>query len=241
MGSLIRAEYIKGRRSFSRKSFVVFPLLVALLAIALMGGRFTQIGAYNWWYMMFLPACVALLCNGLITPEKQLQFFNVDILPIPRARLWLAKVCVGCGYLFAANCTVFVFTTMSGAVFGAQYAVWRGISAALVLTVTWAWQIPVGMLISARFSPVLTFLGILSANVLCSFQTIAGGDWWFIPFAIPARLMASILGVNPNGVPMTSDSPLHDTSVLLPGLLITATLFGFSLLLTTKWFKRRRA
>lgn len=239
MVNLIKSEIIKGRRSSGRKSLVLFPLLVALMAIVLMGGEFTQVGAYNWWYMMFLPTVVALACINLTGPEKRMQFFNVAILPMPKGNVWLAKVWAGCCYIFTGNLIVFGLTTLSGAFFGAQYSLLRGIAAALVLTVTWAWQIPMGMFLSAKFNSVVTFLGILGINAICSIQTIAGGRLWFIPFAIPARLMAPILGINPNGVPMAPDSPLHDFSVVLPGILITAALLVISLLLTKNWFNGR--
>lgn len=239
MVNLIKSEIIKGRRSSGRKSLVLFPLLVALMAIVLMGGEFTQVGAYNWWYMMFLPTVVALACINLTGPEKRMQFFNVAILPMPKGNVWLAKVWAGCCYIFTGNLIVFGLTTLSGAFFGAQYSLLRGIAAALVLTVTWAWQIPMGMFLSAKFNSVVAFLGILGINVICSIQTIAGGRLWFIPFAIPARLMAPILGINPNGVPMAPDSPLHDFSVVLPGILITAALLVISLLLTKNWFNGR--
>lgn len=239
MVNIIKSEIIKGRRSSGRKSLVLFPLLVALMAIVLMGGEFTQVGAYNWWYMMFLPTVVALACINLTGPEKRMQFFNVAILPMPKGNVWLAKVWAGCCYIFTGNLIVFGLTTLSGAFFGAQYSLLRGIAAALVLTVTWAWQIPMGMFLSAKFNSVVTFLGILGINVICSIQTIAGGRLWFIPFAIPARLMAPILGINPNGVPMAPDSPLHDFSVVLPGILITAALLVISLLLTKNWFNGR--
>lgn len=239
MVNTIKSELIKGRRSFGRKSLVLFPLLVALMAILLMGGALTQVGAYNWWYMMFLPVTVALVCMNLIEPEKRMQFFNVVTLPIPKGRVWLAKVWTGCFYIFIGNLIVFGLTTISGFFFGSQYPVWRGIAAAFILTVTWAWQIPLGMFLSVKFNSVVTFLGILAVNVICSSQDIAGSRLWYIPFAIPARLMASILGINPNGVQMAPDSPLHDSSVVLPGILITAALFAVSLLLTKIWFNRR--
>lgn len=239
MINAIRSELIKGRHSFGRKILFFFPLLVALMAIILMGGALTQVGAYNWWYMMFLPVTVALVCINLIEPEKRMQFFNVAILPAPKGRIWLAKVWTGCCYIFIGNIIVFGLTTVSGLFFGSQYPVWRGIAAALVLSVTWAWQIPLGMLLSFKLNSVVSFLGILGVNIVCSFQNIAGGRLWFIPFAIPARLMAPILGINPNGVPMAPDSPLYDTGVVLPGILITAALFAVSLLLTKSWFNDR--
>lgn len=236
MINLIKSELIKGRRSSGRRSLVVFPLLVVLMAIVLMGGEFTQVGAYNWWYMMFLPTVVALTCITLIEPEKRMRFFNVAILPMPKGNVWLAKVWTGCFCMFISNLMVFGLTTISDIFFGSPYSIWQGMAAALILTVTWAWQIPLGMFLSSKLNSVVTFLGLLGINVICSSQNVAGGNFWFIPFAIPARLMAPLLGINPNGVPMSADSPLHNFHVMLPGILITAALFVVSLLLTKIWF-----
>lgn len=238
MIKLIQAEYIKGKHSFAKKCLFVFPLLVSVLAVVLMGGSLTQIGAYNWWYMMFLPVCVAFICIHLIEPEKKMHFFNLSILPIQKEKLWISKVYIGFCYLIIGNLVLFLLTTLSGALFGAQYSILRGIAAALVLSITWAWQIPLGMFLTTKFNSVITFLGIVILNILCSTQNIAGGNLWFIPFAIPSRLMAAILGINPNGVPMTLDSPLHNPNVILPGIIITTILFIISVIATKKWFNR---
>lgn len=239
MLSLVQSEYIKGRRSFGRKSLVLLPLLTVLLALLLMGGRLSQIAAYNWWYMLLLPTVVALVCINLTAPEKGTQFFNLAVLPVSKAKIWLAKIWTGCSYVLAANLLVFGLTTILGIFFGSQYPFWRGILAALVLTLTWIWQIPLGMFLSTKFGSAATLLGVLAVNMICSLQTIAGGSLWFIPFAIPARLMAPLIGMNPNGLPLAFDSPLHDTSVLLPGLLISAALFILLLFITRAWFDCR--
>lgn len=239
MNRLIKAEYIKGRRSFGRKSLVAFPLLVATMAIVLMGGQFSQIGAFNWWYMILLPTLMGLVCINLTEPEKRNGFFNVSVLPVAKGKIWLAKALAGCSYLLGANMVVFVLTAVSGSMFGAQYKLWQGLAAAFALTLACAWQIPLWMFISTRLSSVAALLGALIVNVLCSSQPMAGGRLWFVPFAIPARLMAPILGVNPNGVPMQPDSPLWDTGVILPGLLIASVLFVAVLYATGRWFNGR--
>lgn len=240
MTKLIQGEFIKGRRSFGRKSLILFPLLVSLMAIFLMGGQLTQIGAYNWWYMMLLPTVAALVCINIINPDKRLDFFNTSILPLTQAKVWQAKIWTGCFYVLLANSVVFGLTTLSGSLFDAQYPVWRGLVAGLVLTITWLWQIPLGMFLAAQFNSIVTFLSILVLNIGFSTQNIAGGSLWFIPFAIPARLMAALIKINPNGVPMDTASPLHDSIVILPGIAITSILFVLLYLLTTKWFSQRR-
>lgn len=236
MGRIIQAELLKGKRSFGRKGIVLFPLLVSLMAIFLMGGQFTQIGAYNWWYMLLLPMVVSLICNNLIDSDKRLSFFNVNVLPISPVKIWQGKIWTGVLYLVFGNGLVFGLTTLSGLIFSAQYPIWRGIAAGIILTVTWAWQIPFGLFLADRFHSVVTFLSILFLNFFCSSQTIAGGDLWYLPFAIAPRLMAPIIGINPNGVPLEAGSPLYDTNVIAPGVIFTIILFIGSYYLTTKWF-----
>ena len=224
MRQLVAAEWIKGRHSFVRSGLWLLPLLVCVLAIVLMGGQLVQVGAFNWWYVMLLPAFVALFCTQLAGQEKRAAWFNVLALPVAPVKVWRAKIYMGCGYLLAANLAVFVFTSIAGLVFGAQYAAWRGLAAALVLTVAFAWQVPLGLLLAARLGPVAAFLGILLPNILFSSQPFAGGTFWLLPFSIPARLMAPLLGVNPNGVPLQAGSPLLGPWVLLPGLFVALGL-----------------
>lgn len=240
MGRLIQAELLKGRRSFGRKGLVIFPLLVSGMAIFLMGGQFTQIGAYNWWYMLLLPMVAALICINLIDSDKQLSFFNVNVVPISAAEIWQGKIWTGILYLLFGNGLVFGLTTISGIFFTAQYPIWRGLLAGLVLTLSWAWQIPFGLFVAARFNSIVTFISFLFLNIVCSIQTVAGGNLWYLPFAIAPRVMTPILGINPNGVPLEAGSPLHDTSVIVPGLIITSILFIVGYLLTTRWFAKGR-
>lgn len=239
MGRIIQAELLKGKRSFGRKSLVIFPLLVSCMAIFLMGGQFTQIGAYNWWYMILLPMTVGLICTNLVDSDKRLFFFNVNALPVSSSKAWQGKIWTGVLYLVFGNGLVFGLTTLSGLLFPAQYPFWRGITAGIVLTIIWAWQIPFGLFLAGRFNSIVTFLGILFLNILCSGQDIAGGNLWYLPFAIAPRVMAPIIEINLNGIPLEAGSPLHDTSVILPGLVITIILFIVGYFLTTKWFSNR--
>lgn len=239
MTRFIQAELLKGKRSFGRKGLIIFPLLVSLMAIFLMGGQFTQVGAYNWWYMLLLPMVVGLICTNLIDSDKRFSFYNVNILPFPVSKIWQGKIWTGILYLAFGNGLIFGLTTISGVIFSSQYPFWRGITAGIVLTLTWSWQIPFGLFLASRFNSVVTFLGILFLNILCSGQTIAGGDFWYLPFAIPPRMMAPIIGINPNGIPLEAGSPLHDTAVIFPGLIITVSLLFIGYFITTKWFSDR--
>lgn len=238
MSKIIRGEMLKGKRSFGRKSLILFPLLVSGMAIFLMGGELTQIGAYNWWYMLLLPMVVGLVCTNLVDADKRLGFYNCNVLPISPAKMWHGKIWTGLLYLAFSNAVVFGLTTLSGLLFPSQYPLWRGLAAGIILTVTWAWQIPLGLYLAARFHSVVTFLSILFLNIFCSSQSIAGGAFWYVPFAIAPRLMAPIIHINPNGVPLEAGSPLYDAGVVLPGLILTLLFLLASSFLSTRWFSK---
>jgi lantibiotic protection ABC transporter MutE/EpiE family permease subunit len=234
MVKLIQAEYIKGRRGFGRRGMIFFPMIATFFAVFLMSGKLSQIAAYNWWYILLLPAAVAFLAISLINNEKRLEFINLKTLPIPSQKIWLSKILTGCTYLFLMNALLFGFSTISGMIFGSSYPIWRGLLAGGVLTITWAWQVPMGMWLVTKFNSSIAFLSLFAINTICSLQNIAGEKLWVIPFAIPSRLMAPIIGVNPNGIPLATDSPLWDTRVILPGIAITVCLFFLMTGITTK-------
>jgi ABC-2 type transport system permease protein len=62
---------------------------------------------------------------------------------------------------------------------------------------------------------------------------------WFVPFAIPARLMCPIIKVLPNGLPLPEGHHLSDNRVIFTGLVITIGLYFIFSLITTLWFNKR--
>lgn len=237
MTNLVKSELIKGRHSFVRKVILLFPLLCALLAIILMGGSNSQIGIFNWWYILLLPTVIALICINLIDPDKRLNFFNISILARNKNQIWFAKILTGESYLLLANLLVVGITSVTGMLFGSQYETWRGVVAFILLTISFAWQLPFGMFLVTRFNSAVTVISLVGLDIFFGSQPFAGTNLWMVPFAIPARLMAPILGINPNGVPLTDGSSLYDTDVLIPGIFISCLLFIAGTFLSTKWFE----
>lgn len=239
MLNLMKAEMVKGRHTFVRKSSVLLPLLVSVLAIILMSGQLTQAGIYNWWYMIILPMFMIILCNSLTNSEKRTHYFNIVILPIKRRDIWVSKLLVGIISIFITNLIVFMFTNISGHIFESQYSVKQSLAAIIVLTITIIWQLPLTMFLNIKLGFALSSIIMLLANIILSLQPIAGSKLWIIPFAITSRLMAPLLQLNPNGVPLETASKLNDMGVIVPGLAITLTLFIILSLATAKWFERK--
>ena len=63
--------------------------------------------------------------------------------------------------------------------------------------------------------------------------------WFLVPWSWPTRLMCPIIQVHPNGVFLESGSPLLDSGVILPGVVIALATFVGLTMLTAFWFARR--
>ncbi|WEV71356.1 lantibiotic immunity ABC transporter MutE/EpiE family permease subunit [Lactobacillus sp. ESL0785] len=239
--NLIKAEIIKNRHTFIALSLWLLPLITTILATFLLAGKQLQQAVFNWWYMVMLPAEVALISVYLLESDEQQNYFNLKLTPIPTLKICLAKILTGCCYLLFTNLIMMLLVLLVGRLFGKQLMFGQVFLATILLTVSFAWQIPLGMLLELKLPAVFTLIVMVTVNVFFASQTFAGNKiLWLIPFAIPARLMAAILGVNPNGVVLAKNSFLHTKNVILPGVLLTITLFGICVLVLNYYFKEDR-
>jgi ABC-2 type transport system permease protein len=78
-------------------------------------------------------------------------------------------------------------------------------------------------------------------NIACNVLLATTAYWWAVPYAIPSRLMCAAIGVLPNGLPVPEGDALWDKSVILPGVLITLSLFFLLCILTMRVFRHREA
>ena len=60
MNNYILAENLKHKHSFLMKLLFIAPMIALLNAFALMPLYFT-VNAYNWWYVILMPATFALI------------------------------------------------------------------------------------------------------------------------------------------------------------------------------------
>ncbi|MGL4738936.1 MAG: hypothetical protein ACRCW2_15895 [Cellulosilyticaceae bacterium] len=96
----------------------------------------------------------------------------------------------------------------------------------VILVVTFAWQVPLWMFIGQKMGVALSVLLSVICNMVIACVCAVESFWW-IPFAIPARLMCPTIGVLPNGLLVEESSKyLADPSVIVPGILITIVLYG---------------
>ncbi|MDF7639819.1 lantibiotic immunity ABC transporter MutE/EpiE family permease subunit [Lactobacillus sp. ESL0791] len=236
--ALAKAEFIKNRHSFIYSSFCLLPVITTILAIILLAGEQLQLAIFNWWYMVLLPVELALICIYLLESDKKQHYFNLQLLPAASVKVGLAKILTGCAYLLFTNTVIMILVLLAGWLFGSQLAFSQELAATCLLTVCFAWQIPLGMFLEFKLPAPFTLIILFALNIFFSGQGFAGSrTLWLIPFSIPARLMAAVLGVNPNGIPLTKNSFLFDPGVILPGVFINILLLGISITMFLHCFK----
>lgn len=238
MHNVIASEWLKQKRGFGAKLVWITPLFTLLLTLCLMGGHYFQQGAFNWWYLSLLPAEMALFSASMVTMDRKKNRHGLLSVFSQKKRLWYSKIALCLLFLFA-TCFLFFLGIMAGGfLLGGYLSFFQGLIASLLLFLTFAWQIPLWMFVGEKagiFAAAL--LGLLCNSGFAAF--CAPGNSWWIPFAIPARLMCSILGILPNGLNVTPGTIQADPSPILPGILIALSLFFFLSAATALWFERR--
>lgn len=168
-----------------------------------------------------------------------MRYFNLYCLSIPVSKYLMGKMIYWGFCLLLADFVIFIGTWIAGNLFGSTISIMGGFWGSVLLTITYLWEIPLYMLLSSRFG---MFIPIFSCVILTIGSVVALAHsrlWWALPSAIPIRLMCPVLGIMPNGLLAPEGSKLLDTSVILPGILISLAWFALMSRLTIFWFERR--
>lgn len=240
MTNIILAEHLKLKNTFGRKVVVVAPVLISLMALLFTLGmdQAFPAGAYNWWYSTMLPGMLAVLCYLVIKKDKKTKYYNIFLLHSLPSKSWVGKTMYCALGLVVSNFIIFIITALGGILVGTTISVQGGFFGALLLSITYLWEIPLFLFLSARFG---MFAAIFTSLVLEISGTVTLADqsmWWVYPPSIPIRLMCPVLGILPNGLPVPGGSELLNTNVILPGVSISVLLFLGLLFLTASWFQK---
>lgn len=239
MINIISSEYQKYKRTFTKKLIYLAPLLTMSLCILLGTGAFLQNGTYNWWYTIILPGVLPLICGEVIKKDKnKVNYRGVLTLPVATKKIWYGKIAVTALFYLIASAVLFLGLTLGGLVFGNYIPVPQSFAGSIVLFLTFLWQIPLCLFISQHF----TMYGAVILNFGCNMAIatfLAKTSLWWVPYAIPARLMCPIMGVLPNGLMVEAGSPLLSPDVILPGIIINLTLFTVLSIATARAFNSK--
>ncbi len=237
MLAYVKSELLKQKHSFNIVLLWLAPLLTILLALVLMNGNHLQSGSYNWWYMLLLPGCFTMFSAFMTTQEQRKNRHGLLGIAVQKRSLWIAQI-VACTLFLLITCLFFfAFITISGMLFGQTISVLESLFASILLFCTFVWQLPLWMYLAQKTGALLVIILSLFCNfiipVICAEES-----YWWIPFAIPARLMCVCIRVLPNGLSVEAASVLNAKGVILPGIIISAALFVLLSKLTANRFEQ---
>ena len=238
MLNLVKAEIIKQRRSFIHKVIWIMPSALAILAVFILPyGAFE--GMMNWWYILFLPFIFTYIASSLVQKEQKKNSHGLLSIVEHKKKLWYAKVIVAIGYVVVANIIFGVIILLISRVVGFSVPIGKMVIGMATLCITFAPQIVGWMFVAQKIGEGICVLLSVICNLVIA-AVCAVESYWWIPVAIPARLMCPILGIMPNGLLVEEGIPaLADKSVILPGLVISILLFVVLLWLSAKAYEKK--
>lgn len=241
MLNIVKAERLKMRHTFGKVLAVAFPVFTLLLVFVLMGGTHLFFAAaWNWWYTLFLPAMLAVLCYLGTKKDGKINYYNMLVTPYTLERCLAGKIIYYSFLLFLANFIIFIGVAVSDAMTnGTSILIYESFLAAILLSVLYLWEIPLYILLSYRF-------GMFADIFVCVILSMGGTAifassrfWWLCPSSIPVRLMCPVLGILPNGLLVPDGSSLYNTEVILPSIVLSLVWFVLTAYLTVRVFKRK--
>lgn len=236
MLSIIKSEFIKSKRTSTNKFAVFAPLLCILLAACLGGG---QNGAYNWWYTMFLPGTFAIISSQVMTREKSLSYKGISLYPIAKEKVWLGKIIYIILMLIASNLIFMLGIIGTGFIFESQIPFKANVFAILVLLITLLFQIPISLFLTAKFNMFIAVVFNIAMTMLGVVSFGSSSLLALSPYGVSSALMAPILHILPNGLPVPKASPYLSGDMIIRDSTLTFLLFLILTIVTTLWFGKK--
>lgn len=238
MVNYLKAEILKQKHSFNNIIIWLIPIVNIIIAFLLMSEKYIQTASYNWWYVLFLPFTFTFIASSIVNKDRKFNNHGLFGIVKDKKKIWYSKIITAILYLTYTCFIFFVFTMLCGLVFNEQISIASNLLASVLLLVTFAWQIPFFMLVTLKFNMFLSIILSMACNLWIACICAVESYWW-IPFAIPARLMCPVINVLPNGLLLSADNPLNNANVVLVGVTITTILYIVLSFITAKIFEKQ--
>ena len=240
MTNIIKAEFLKQKRTMSSKLIFVFPIITLVMAFVLTAGMTNAYAesVWNWWYVLLLPGMIAIVSYLSIMREKKNGYYNIKTLPIEKRNLMLGKIAYLGILVLVSNAVLFAGAALGGAFLTTSVPVVGAAITVLVLSIVQLWQIPLFLFLSEKFGMVVELIACLFITVLGTIVA-PSGKWFLFLSAVPMRIVTPLLHVLPNGLRAQAGDPLLNASVIFPGILIALVWFVVLTYLYLNWFEKR--
>jgi len=249
MKNLIAAERLKYKRSFAKKLALAAPLFFALYGAVIrfylpdqtmLPWRALLAMIFNWWPVLFVPIGVSLLCVLAENREKKAgNYRSLRANPINPGKLWLSKIVVLGYYQLLSSVVLIIAAAAAGLLTaGGSVPLMKIAAASLLIWLVSLSLIPIHLFAAARFGAfggLALGIAAMPAGVLAA----AKPYWIAVPWSWPTRLMAPLIGVHPNGVPLQPGDPMLEPSTIPLGIAASLLFLIVSSALTAGWFAGR--
>lgn len=236
MIDIIKAEFQKSKRTTTNKFIVITPLLTLLLCVLWGGG---QNGAYNWWYVMFLPGMIAIISAQVITREKNLSYKGIFLYPQDKGYIWLGKILYISILLIFTSLIFMIGIEAVGLIYESTIPFKSNIFATIILILTFLFSIPISLFLTVQFNMFFAILFNIGMTIIGVISYGTDSILEFSPYGTSSALMAPILHILPNGLPVPENSPLLNGDMILRDIVINIIIFIILTVLATIWFRKK--
>ncbi len=243
MISYILAENLKHKHSFLKKLLVIMPITLILLSLFLMPSYFTT-NAYNWWYVIIMPATFALIPAMMDRKEsRKLNYRAVFPLNINLKKLWASKIITAFIYMSIAAIIhmlgVCIFQFLIGEQLTPNYGFSTLVFASFLLIISNIWQIPLCFFLAKKFG----FIASIAVNAVLGLGSgilLSDGAFWiYCPYSWGIRLMIPVMHILPSGVLIEASNPMASNTSLLIPCILSIFLFTLLTMISAKWFSNQ--
>lgn len=245
---VLSSEMLKYKRTLTGKLIVWIPLFFTVFAMAvrmLLPGYFQNWKGiltlvFNWWPVLFLPMGYGLFAGLVALQEKKSgNYFRLKAQAVPGAVLWIGKIAAMAVISFLSTLILIFSVLMCGLLSGSGAApigkIWEASFLCWLVSLT---LIPI-QLWAAVWKGILFSIGVGFAGMLIGVLAAQETGWIVVPWSWATRLMCPVVGVHPNGTLLPAGSPFLDEKILLPGVLMSLSVFLVLGAGTALWFQRR--
>ena len=243
MISYILAENLKHKGTFLKKLLVLMPISLILLSLFLMPSYFTT-NAYNWWYVIIMPATFALIPAMMHRKEsRKLNYRAIFPLNINLKKLWVSKIITAFIYMSIAAIIhmlgVYIFQFFLVGQLTPNYGFSTLLFASFLLMITNIWQIPLCFFLAKKFGFIASIIMNAILGLVLGILLSDSALWIYCPYAWGIRLMIPVMGILPNGVLTEASNPIISSTSLLIPCILSICLFTLLTMISAKWFSNQ--
>lgn len=239
----LQAEYLKNKRTFTKKMIVLAPVITALMNI--LAPLWFQVNSYNWWYILLYPGFLTLICALLEQRDNsKLNYRAVFTLPVDLKKAWSAKIGIAGFYVALGNLLFLALNLLGGYMMLAIYkipltiGVLQAISGTLCIVIASLWEVPLSLWLSKKVGIFLTIVLNVGVGSVLGVLTATSNFWILCPYSWVPHLMISVLKIMPNGVPAAVQNAPLSFEEIGGTLLLSMIAFILLSLITAKGFEK---